>query len=110
MAVTMKASQNWLGPIQAPTPAASFKSPIPIPRKKQGSPNRRSARLRPAKLVPRPAQPPAIAGTIMPDKMNGMDSQFGMRRVRKSIPDATTRTITLAHHAIEFIESQAKDG
>jgi hypothetical protein len=44
----------------------------------------------------------------MPEKRNGMDSQFGMRRVRKSIPDATTSTTTLAHHAKEFIDFSVK--
>src|ERR1019366_907568 len=100
----MKAIQSWLGPIHAPTPAASFKSPIPMPRRKQGNPNSRSARPNPAKLVRSPVHPPAIAGTIMPDTRNGTDSQFGMRRVRRSIPDAITSTTRLAHHAMEFIE------
>ncbi len=104
MAVTRNAIQNWPGPIQAPTPAASFKSPIPMPRRKQGNPNSNTAKPNPKQLVWKALHPPAIAGTIMPVKRNGTDSQFGMRRVRKSIPDAVRSTTTVGHQAMEFIK------
>ena len=103
MLVTINAIKSWPGPIQAPTPAASFRSPIPLPPKKQGTPNSTQASARPAKLLPAPGNPPASERTSNPEMRNGSTNQLGIRLVWTSIIDATTRTATLGHQAIESI-------
>jgi hypothetical protein len=40
---------------------------------------------------------------ITPATRNGSTSQFGIRRLRKSVKVATARTIRVGHHAIECI-------
>src|SRR4029453_4766533 len=98
-----KARASWLGPIHAPTPIASLRSPIPLPWSAQGIPNSKAPDPIPARVLPGAGIPPDNDWTTSPEKRNGMDSQFGIRRVHRSIPAATSNTPRLGHHAIECI-------
>ena len=96
-AVKMDAVKNWPGPTHAPTPAASLRSPIPIAPRKQGIPNKRHARPTPARLRPAPGHLPLTPWRITPAARNGSTSQLGIRRLRRSIPEATARTLIVDH-------------
>src|SRR5205823_5621839 len=57
----------------------------------------------PARLCPSPYQPYSQADTAIPAKRYGNTSQFGMRRLRRSVNVATASTATVGHQAINCI-------
>src|SRR6266702_501105 len=101
--VITSATINCEGPIQAPMAAHNFTSPMPIPPIAPKMPKSRAPSPRPARLCPSPCQPCCQAETAIPEAINGNTSQFGIRRLRRSVKVATARTITVGHHAIECI-------
>src|SRR5580698_4905798 len=59
----------------------------------------------PERLRPIPLQPWSQPETPIPAIIKGRTSQFGIRRLRRSVNVAIARTIRVGHQAIEFIRS-----
>src|SRR5215472_3719332 len=57
----------------------------------------------PKTLRPNPCQPPVRPETVSPANRKGSTSQFGIRRVRRSLTVATLTANKVGHQAIECI-------
>ncbi len=89
--VSTNAINNWHGPIHAPIAVQSFTSPAPIPPIQKSNPKAKTQ----APLLPDSARRHAShAANLKPrprKAKNGSTSQFGIRRLRRSVKVATTQ-------------------